>query len=120
MKETLTKSMKKKLRALSGLAYERELTGALTVLETDFARWRGGKLDAFELTDRVHAFHDGAARTLYKSYVCGEAEWNVANALHRAILTETEAGPDVVAAVARHLGFLRSQEAGSGSKHDPE
>ena len=96
MKEKLTKSVKKKLRSLAGLAHERELTAELSTLEAQFAHWRTGQLTAFELAELIHSFHDGVARTLYKQYVLGKHDWSVADAVERCIVTEAEAGPAVM------------------------
>ncbi len=64
----LPKSIKKALRSLVGLAHESELGRALEELFGDFRRWKSGEIDSFELSDRIHAFHDGANREIYLRY----------------------------------------------------
>ena|SRR6476659_2813508 len=63
-----TKATKRKLRELAGVAYRRELGHELAKLEMDFTRWRSGEIDPFELSDRIHRFHDGVSRDLYVAY----------------------------------------------------
>jgi hypothetical protein len=63
-----TKANKRKLRELAGMAYRRELGAELSKLEEEFARWRSGEIDPFELSDRIHRFHDGISRDLYVLY----------------------------------------------------
>lgn len=109
----LSKAVKKKVRALNGLAWERELSAALTDLERDFSQWREGKLDAFKLSDRIHEFHDGRGRELYKQYAMGQARLNVGYAIHRKVLTEAEAGPEVLEQLASVLEFYRGLDARS-------
>jgi hypothetical protein len=112
MDERFSKSVKKQLHTLAGRAYELELTAALTGLESLFASWRAGNMNAFDLNDAIHAFHDGPARELYKTYVMArQPEWNVASAVERKILSEVEVGPEVMQALARNIEALRAQPA---------
>ncbi len=62
--DRFTKSERKELRRLAGLAYERELAKALEALEESFGQWRKKKISAFELSDCIHKFHNGTARNL--------------------------------------------------------
>ena len=95
-----SKSLKRRIRDLAGLAYERDLGAELKQLDSDFALWRAGEINAFELSDIIHKFHDGPARQLYKQYVMGKApDWDVADALERSVISEEEAGPEVTAAL---------------------
>lgn len=105
----LSKAVKRKLRDLVGVAYGRELAGELAKLEKQFVRWRAGEIDPFELNDLVHRFHDGASRELYKQYTNSDLEWAAASAIMRGVVSEEEAGPEVAAAISRHLSFLREQ-----------
>lgn len=64
----LSKGEMKRLRAAAGRSWERELDAALERLFESFRRWKDGEIDAFELSDRIHRFHDGESRDLYKFY----------------------------------------------------
>jgi hypothetical protein len=63
------KSMKKRLRKLAAIAHERELAAALKELHAGFADWQAGKIDSFELSDRIHAFNQETAREIWKMYL---------------------------------------------------
>ena len=87
---TLTKAQLKEVRKLAGLAYERELVKAVGDLQDQFESWRRGELDVFGLNERIHQFHDGVSRDLYKQYVLGEASWNLAAAIRNDVVKESE------------------------------
>ena len=83
----------KAVRKLSGIAYERELAKAAGDLRDQFESWRRGELDVFELNERIHQFHDGISRDLYKKYAMGEASWNLAGAIRNDVIKESEVDP---------------------------
>ena len=58
----LPKALKKEIRQLAGVVHERLLGAELTKLDAQFARWREGGLDVFELAVEVHKFHEGPPR----------------------------------------------------------
>ena len=64
----LTKDQKRQARELAVVAREAELAGALDELHELFADWRNGRIDAFQLSDAIHQFHDGQSRDLFKMY----------------------------------------------------
>jgi len=55
MNGELTKAQRRRLRELGGIAYERDLSGELAKLESEFKRWRGGQISPFELSDTIIA-----------------------------------------------------------------
>ena len=67
-KKDLPKAIKRDMRTLIGLAHETELAKALDELHGDFERWKSGEIDSFELSDRIHRFHDGPNREIYLRY----------------------------------------------------
>jgi hypothetical protein len=83
----LTKSIKRSLRQLAGKAHEAELRRELEKLAGDFDAWRRGEVDSFELSDRIHTFHDGASREIWKAYNYGHPDQSVAYAIHTGILS---------------------------------
>lgn len=85
-----TKSERKELRRLVGLAYERELAKALEALEESFGQWRKKKISAFELSELIHKFHNGVARNLWGFYETGHAEIIVRHAIAKDIILKTE------------------------------
>jgi hypothetical protein len=46
----------------------RNCRNLLSERKNDFDRWERGELDAFELKDQIHTFHQGAARELYARF----------------------------------------------------
>jgi hypothetical protein len=85
-----TKSERKELKRLAGLAYERELAKALGALEEKFKRWRKNKTSAFELSELIHKFHNGIARDLWSFYETGHTELSVKHAIAEGIILENE------------------------------
>ena len=64
----LTKAQKRELGRVAGLAYERELSVALSELEVYFQRWREGQIEPHDVSDEIHKFHQGASRKLWSRY----------------------------------------------------
>lgn len=88
--DAFTKAEHHKLRELARLAYERELSEALRQLATDFAAWKGKSINAFDLADSIHEFHNGAARGLWSLYNQLKPPIIVAGALERGVLTSKD------------------------------
>ena len=112
------KAVRRKLRELAGLAYTRELGAELAKLEAEFSRWRSGEIDPFELSDRIHRFHDGKSRQLYVAYDARNADVSVARAVADGILERAEVPADILAALELRIEFFARQvrqarEAGS-------
>src|SRR5512138_545851 len=103
----LSKSEKRKLRELASLAHERELARELESIEKEFARWHGGEINAFDLAELIHKFHDGPARELYSYYNNGMHEYVVAYAIARGIVSEEEATPAIMELLKTHIKYAR-------------
>lgn len=96
MKRDLTKSQRRRIRELAGIAYDRELSRELTALEAEFARWRSGAIGAHDLDEKIHQFHQGPNRRLFTTYTGGAVELAVAAAIANGIISEAEAGPEML------------------------
>lgn len=107
MRPDLTKSQRRHLRELAGIAYERELSRELTALEREFARWRGGTIDAHGLGDRIHQFHQGPNRRLFMIYTGSAIHVAVAAAIAKGIISEAEAGPGILELLRAGIEFAR-------------
>ena len=104
-----SKDVKRRIRELAAVAHERKPAVALGELEGDFARWRQGSIDAFEVSDRIHRFHDGVSRELWKQYSSGATlDSQVAHDIASGAITEEEAGAEVVAALQPRIEMYRS------------
>jgi len=86
MRQDLTKSQRRRIRELAGIAYDRELSRELTVLEKEFARWRSGAITAQDLDQRIHEFHQGPNRQLFTTYTGGAIELAVAAAIANGVM----------------------------------
>lgn len=91
-----TKSVKRALRSLSAVAHEEELRRALLPVATAFEEWRAGRLGSGELTERIHDFHQGPARELFKKYNSGLLEYAVAQAIVAGVLDREAVPADVL------------------------
>ena len=89
MEQELPRTIKKTLRSLVGLAHETELARALDRLYGDFRRWKAGEIDSFELSDRIHKFHDGPNRDVYRRYTSNlDLRFLVGYALEEGLLNK--------------------------------
>src|SRR5260370_989762 len=112
--------IKQHLRELTATVHERAVRAHLEQLADDFQRWRAGTLDTWELTDRIHRFHDGPSRELFSQYNQGEPGLNVAHAIATGLLKESEVPGEVLQALAGLIAIQRSwaQEEG-GEPEEP-
>ena len=107
MYSTLTKKQKKEMRALQALAWERELEQELNKLEEQFRSWRSGTIGAFDLSDRIHQFHDHEARDLYKYYSYRNNLFAVPGAIAKGIIAESEVSRQLLEAISSDIQYLR-------------
>ena len=108
--DSLGKAQRKELRRLAGVAYERELGSALAALEVQFREWHAGKLNVHELSDAIHAFHNGVARDLYVTYTRLEPRVAVAQAVARKVLRGDEVPPALREALQSLIVFYEESE----------
>ena len=108
MRSDPKKVQRQRIPELAMLAYERELARELGAVEVEFSRWRCGEINAHELSERVHVFHDGAARRLHSVYNGDLLEMAVGSAIARGVLTEEEVPSEVVEVLRRHIDFARA------------
>lgn len=62
------KQIKRLVREWARIAHDRDLRKALGELRSQFNRWDRGEIDAFELNDLVHRFHQDTSRQIWKRY----------------------------------------------------
>jgi hypothetical protein len=113
-----TKANKRKLRELAGVAYRRELGHELAKLEMDFARWRGGEIDPFELSDRIHRFHDGVSRDLYVGYRDLSPINAAARAIALQVLDRTEVPSEILGELESMVQFFEKRQDTQGDRDD--
>ena len=105
----LGKAERHRLRELASVAYERELSRVLGELETEFQRWRAGEINAFDVSEAIHEFHQGASRDLFSRYAPANHEIVVAQAIHDGLVSKGEAGSALLECLAGHLALLRER-----------
>ena len=90
MQGDFTKSERKRIRQLASLAWERELRGALGDIAAAIAEMENGTMPPFEVDNRIHKFHDGTSRDLYKQYSDSNPWIGVCRAYFEGILTNDD------------------------------
>ena len=101
-----TKSQKKKLRELAGIANERELDREMEKLYQHFENWRSGKVNCFELSDLIHTFHQGASREIWKIYTYSDPDTAVSRAVASGLLKKEEISKDLLDILDSKIGFF--------------
>ncbi len=103
-----SKPVKRKLRDLVGQAYENELSAEMAKLAQSFGEWQAGTITVWTLDERIHRYHNGAARKLWSYYNDGglALEVTVASALQRGFLKREAIAADVWPYVDRVMKLL--------------
>jgi len=86
----------RRLRELTGIAYERELRLDLGKLEGQFQLWKDGKVDTFELEHYIHKFHNGPARMLYSRYTDLKPEMVLPYAVTYGSISDEECPDEII------------------------
>ncbi len=114
-----SKANQRKLRELAGVAYTRELTAELSKLERDFAQWRSGEIDPFEMSNRIHRFHDGVSRDLFVRYRDLPPDFAVARGIAFHFLQEGEIPSEILNDLEPIIRFCRDQARGNKPADKP-
>jgi hypothetical protein len=69
-----------------------------------------GEIDPFELSDRIHRFHDGIARHLYVQYRDLPPGHCVARATALHILERSEIPPEILTALESTIRFFAGED----------
>jgi hypothetical protein len=109
MRKDPQKVQRQRIRELAALAHARELARELGAVEAEFSRWRRGEINAHELCELIHVFHNGAARRLHSVYNGDLLEMVVGAAIARGVLTEEEVPSEMVDGLRRHIDFAREK-----------
>jgi hypothetical protein len=97
MTDKLSKRETATLRELANEAWDAELHDELEVLFEDFCRWADNGYSSMEMVERIHQFHQGPNRELYKRYAGMPAVCAVARGIAIGVIDES-ALPDVLLA----------------------
>ena len=85
-----SKTERAELRRLASEAYERELGIHLAELDKSFSEWRNGTLSSSDLSQKIHEFHQHAARDVWSMYQMPHEAILVTRAIELGILREDE------------------------------
>ena len=109
MMQDLPKPIKRVLRHLMDVAYERALHRELAKLGESFAAWQEGTINSFELNELIHKHHHGPSRELWSRYSnVRAADMVVAAAVVDGLIKQEEVPAEVFAAIGRQLAFYQS------------
>jgi hypothetical protein len=108
-----TKSLKRLVREYASRAHEEELRRALLELADAFDGWRAGKISNGELSDRIHRFHDGTAREIFKSYSHRLVEQPLARAIAEGVLDRSQVPGELLEYLAGAIEFYEAEDARS-------
>lgn len=75
------------------------------VLAGAFDAWKAGKITSGELAERIHEFHDGTARDIFKSYSHRLIEQPLARAIAEGILDRSQVPVEVLEYLAGAIEF---------------
>lgn len=106
----LTKDQKRQAREVVALAREAELTAALSELEVLFADWRKGRIDAYQLSDAIHQFHDGESRDLFSMYRSLPVEGLAARAIAQELVPPEKIPRELRRALGSRIEHWRRRE----------
>ncbi|MBN1759772.1 MAG: hypothetical protein JW863_15705 [Chitinispirillaceae bacterium] len=103
------KKVRKELRQLAGIAYDRDMEKALCELESHFRRWRAGEISPHDLNNLIHKHHDGISRELWKFYNLSP-DITVPRSVVDGTIREDEISSEVMEHIAESIAFYRKQE----------
>jgi hypothetical protein len=90
------KRLKRLMRQQLAAAHEEELRRAILPLAETFDLWRDGRMTSGDLAERIHAFHQGPVRDLWKMYNQGSPEMVLGRAIAEGILAREGLSSDLL------------------------
>ena len=106
MEFKLTKKQRREVEELQGTAWERELDEELQKLHDEFANWKDGKVDAFDLSQSIHEFHNKAAREPW-NFCAHPNPFAVPSAIARRLIAESEVSASLMEALGDDIEHFR-------------
>ena len=88
-------------------AWNAELGEALTELYEEFGKWADDAMDAMELSDKIHEFHNGVSRELYGLYTSLDSSILVSRAVALGFLEENAIGKELLAKLKPEIEWVR-------------
>lgn len=104
------KRFKKEVGRLTEKAYRSQLENELSKLSKSFDDWPNKEIDCFELTEKIHQFHDGASRELWKCYnYTKDQKYLIAVAIVEGQLLESEISKELLDELQPVIQFCKEQ-----------
>jgi hypothetical protein len=103
--QEVSKRIERLVREWAAVAHDRELGKALSELRAQFERWERGEINAFELNELVHQFHQGTSREIWKRYATSHLEPAVASAVVAGVLRKEELPVELLQHIAGLIEF---------------
>jgi hypothetical protein len=103
------KDIKKLIRKYSSIAYEEELRQALMSLSKSFDDWKKKDIDSYDLSDRIHEFHDGISRELFKMYNSPMKEIGLCRAIANNVIDRRTIPEILLKALERKIEFYEQE-----------
>jgi hypothetical protein len=100
--------IKRLVREWAAIAHDRDLRNALSELRVQFDRWERGEIDAFELNDLVHRFHQNTSREIWKRYATTYLERALASAVAAGVLRKEELPGELFQHIAGLIEFYET------------
>jgi len=104
-----TKAVRKRLRDLVAMAYEKELSLEMEKLAGQFKLWQEGKIDVWDLEEAVHKFHNGPARKLYNRYNDVSPEVIVPYAVVRGLVSFDDIPQEIAEEMRFKIKFFKEE-----------
>ena len=102
-----SKKIRKRLKELTALAYERELETELKLLHEKFNDWENGKTNCFELNEHIHKFHNGTSKEIWKKYNYTDPDMIVSSAVAFEILKRDEVPEETLDIIDRRVKLIQ-------------
>jgi hypothetical protein len=111
--QEVSKRIKRLVREWAAIAHDRELRKALSELRVQFDRCERGDIDAVELNELVHRFHQDTSREIWKRYARTHLEPAVASAVAAGVLRKEELPAELVQHIAGLIEFYEHDVSAS-------
>ncbi len=106
----LTKGMRKEIRRLLVVAYDREVKKNLEALALRFEAWKRGELDDGQFNQEIHEYHDGAARETWKAAHWSDDRLYIIRSVNDGYLSPDELSPRLLENIKPALSNPRNDE----------
>ena len=123
MSGDLTRADKKNVRQLAGIAWERELRRELIGIAAAINEMENGLLSPFDVNARIHKFHNGASRDLYKQYYQSLPWSGVCRAYIDRVLTDddlVDASDEIRAGIGLFAASIARLEAEAAAETEED